>query len=77
MDDAELCISQQEALKELTISNIRKQAQASSLSHTGKCHYCSEPISAGVYCDADCASWHREELAAIARKYGKRPSDLA
>ncbi|OSK81307.1 hypothetical protein ECYG_05095, partial [Escherichia coli B367] len=36
--------------------------------------YCNESIESGIYCDAECAQWHREEQAAKQRKYGMRPA---
>lgn len=63
VDDAELSMNQLEALKDMAIDNIRKQAQVVSQVFTGKCRYCNEPIESGIYCDAECAQWHREEQA--------------
>ncbi|EEY3347098.1 hypothetical protein APE96_004576 [Escherichia coli] len=60
--------------KDMAIDNIRKQAQVVSQVFTGKCRYCNEPIESGIYCDAECAQWHREEQAAKQRKYGMRPA---
>ncbi len=74
VDDAELSMNQLEALKDMPIDNIRKQAQVVSQVFTGKCRYCNEPIESGIYCDAECAQWHREEQAAKQRKYGMRPA---
>lgn len=74
VDDAELSMNQLEALKDMAIDNIRKQAQVVSQVFTGKCRYCNEPIESGIYCDAECAQWHREEQAAKQRKYGMRPA---
>ncbi|HCL8264372.1 TPA: hypothetical protein N2Z41_003450 [Escherichia coli] len=70
VDDAELSMNQLEA----PIDNIRKQAQVVSQVFTGKCRYCNESIESGIYCDAECAQWHREEQAAKQRKYGMRPA---
>ncbi|EAO9557919.1 hypothetical protein IFX79_004102 [Salmonella enterica] len=75
-DEVDLSASMEEAIKELAIEGIRQMAHSISREYTGKCHYCEEPISTGIYCDADCAAWHREEQAAMARKYGRRPSEL-
>ncbi|HGT5715414.1 TPA: hypothetical protein ACM38O_004350 [Escherichia coli] len=61
VDDAELSMNQLEALKDMAIDNIRKQAQVVSQVFTGKCRYCNESIESGIYCDAECARWHREE----------------
>lgn len=61
VDDAELSMNQLEALKDMAIDNIRKQAQLVSQVFTGKCRYCNESIESGIYCDAECAQWHREE----------------
>lgn len=74
VDDAELSMNQLEALKDMAIDNIRKQAQVVSQVFTGKCRYCNEPIESGIYCDAECAQWYREEQAAKQRKYGMRPA---
>ncbi|HCH0495891.1 TPA: hypothetical protein NKO27_004888 [Escherichia coli] len=70
VDDAELSMNQLEALKDMAIDNIRKQAQVVSQVFTGKCRYCNESIESGIYC----AQWHREEQAAKQRKYGMRPA---
>ncbi|WP_421645145.1 hypothetical protein [Escherichia coli] len=43
VDDAELSMNQLEALKDMAIDNIRKQAQVVSQVFTGKCRYCKEP----------------------------------
>jgi hypothetical protein len=75
-DEVDLSANVEETIKDLAIQGIREQARSCSRTHTGKCQYCDEPITSGIYCDADCASWHREEQAAMARKYGRRPSDL-
>ncbi|EJL0021422.1 hypothetical protein NL096_004205 [Salmonella enterica] len=75
-DEVDLSSCMEEAIKELAIEGIRQMARSTSREHTGKCHYCEEPISTGIYCDADCAAWHREEQAAMARKFGHRPSEL-
>ncbi|HFV0912154.1 TPA: hypothetical protein ACH7ZD_003211 [Escherichia coli] len=58
VDDAELSMNQLEALKDMAIDNIRKQAQVVSQVFTGKCRYCNESIESGIYCDAECAQWH-------------------
>lgn len=50
VDDAELSMNQLEALKDMAIDNIRKQAQVVSQVFTGKCRYCNEPIESGIYC---------------------------
>ncbi|HBN7380424.1 TPA: hypothetical protein L3467_003807 [Escherichia coli] len=42
VDDAELSMNQLEALKDMAIDNIRKQAQVVSQVFTGKCRYCNE-----------------------------------
>ncbi|HAH3961198.1 TPA: hypothetical protein PBO61_003989 [Escherichia coli] len=68
VDDAELSMNQLEALKDMA------QAQVVSQVFTGKCRYCNESIESGIYCDAECAQWHREEQAAKQRKYGMRPA---
>ncbi len=44
VDDAELSMNQLEALKDMAIDNIRKQAQVVSQVFTGKCRYCNESI---------------------------------
>ncbi|MCE1279256.1 hypothetical protein [Klebsiella pneumoniae] len=75
-DEVDLSANLEETIKELSIQGIRQQARANSRTYTGKCHYCEEPIGTGIYCDAECAAWHREEQAAQARKYGRHPSDL-
>ncbi|WP_252401324.1 hypothetical protein [Escherichia coli] len=49
VDDAELSMNQLEALKDMAIDNIRKQAQVVSQVFTGKCRYCNEPIESGIY----------------------------
>ncbi|MCV4470922.1 hypothetical protein OFO97_23325, partial [Escherichia coli] len=41
VDDAELSMNQLEALKDMAIDNIRKQAQVVSQVFTGKCRYCN------------------------------------
>ncbi|EDV2726018.1 hypothetical protein YV85_001072 [Salmonella enterica subsp. enterica] len=76
VDEIDSSVEREETIKELAIQGIRQQANATSLTYTGKCHYCQEPINSGIYCDADCAAWHREEQAAQARKYGRHPSEL-
>ncbi|WP_423265301.1 hypothetical protein [Escherichia coli] len=48
VDDAELSMNQLEALKDMAIDNIRKQAQVVSQVFTGKCRYCNEPIESGI-----------------------------
>ncbi|EEW6789667.1 TPA: hypothetical protein O3G95_004726 [Salmonella enterica subsp. enterica serovar Saintpaul str. CFSAN004147] len=71
-DDVDLSANIEETIKERAIEGIREQARASRLTFTGKCHYCEEPIGTGIYCDADCAEWHRQEQDAMKRKYGRQ-----
>lgn len=49
VDDAELSMNQLEALKDMAIDNIRKQAQVVSQVFTGKCRYCNESIESGIF----------------------------
>ncbi|MET4858662.1 hypothetical protein [Escherichia coli] len=63
VDDAELSMNQLEALKDMAIDNIRKQAGREPGIYR-KCRYCNESIESGIYCDAKRAQWHREEQAA-------------
>lgn len=69
-DDVDLSANIEETIKERAIDGIREQARAARHSFTGKCHYCQESINTGIYCDADCAEWHRQEQEAMKRKYG-------
>lgn len=76
-DDVDLSANIEETIKERAIEGIREQARTTSYVFTGKCNYCQEPISTGNYCDAECAEWHRQEQAALKRKYGRQgPGEL-
>lgn len=71
-DDVDLSANIEETIKERAIEGIREQARSTSRVFTGKCHYCREPIRTGIYCDAECAEWHRQEQEALKRKFGRQ-----
>lgn len=72
-DELDLLTVQEEQLKEMTITQIRRSATINELPFTGKCYNCGEELDVDNYCDRDCVKDHRDRQAADRRKYGQRP----
>lgn len=75
-DELDLLTVQEENLKEMTISQIRRRAGSVDLPFTGKCYNCGEALDAENYCDRECVQDHRRRMDAERRKFGMRPSVL-
>lgn len=73
VDDAELSMNQLEALKDMAIDNIRKQAQVVSQVLQGSVVTAMNRLNQAFIVTLN-VRWHREEQAAKQRKYGMRPA---
>ena len=55
MDDADYA----QAATDLDL-NVALQNREPSLKETGKCYWCEEPITNGIYCDAYCGECYEK-----------------
>lgn len=56
MDAIDIAQRNEETIQKAALDSTLNASKFKQLSHTGKCHYCEEPLKQGLFCNIDCSS---------------------